>query len=354
MEKLKINEIKIGKRVREDFGNIQELVENIKQNGLIIPIVIDKNNKLVDGERRIKAYKLLKKKEIEYTIYPEHNIEVEASANTGKHFTIIEAVSVWNAMEKNTKWDQLSESDSSEHRRDRASKLTGFSHDSLSKAKYVLDNGNQEDKQTLKTGKPINKIYEQIKIREELIKIEQENKEEEERKVEIIYADPPWSYNRNVGEGIASEEYNTMTLDNIKSYLKKKKIIPKDNSILFLWVTFPLLKEGLEVINSWGFKYKTCGFNWIKLNKNKKPFFGIGHYTKSNSELCLIGIKGKGLRILNNTISQIVMTEKDKHSKKPNIIPELITKLVGNKKMKVELFARKKREGWFVYGDEVK
>lgn len=352
--KIKIKDIKLGKRVREDFGDIKELADNIEQNGLIVPIIIDKNNVLVDGERRIKAYNLLKKKEIEYTIYPEHNIEAETSANTGKHFTIIEAVSVWNAMES-YQGQLLSESDRSEKgRMFRASKLTGYSHDSLSKAKYVLDKGDNEDREALKTGMPINKIYDRIKVREELAKIEQEKKEVEARSLDIIYADPPWSYNRNVGEGIASEEYKTMSLEDIKDYLNTMKITPKKDSILFLWVTFPLLKEGLEVMDAWGFTYKTCGFNWIKLNKNKTPFFGIGHYTKSNSELCLIGIKGKGLMILDNTISQIVMTEKDKHSAKPDIVPELIVKLVGDKKMKGELFGRKKRDGWIVYGDEVK
>ncbi len=350
--KIKIKDIKIGKRVREDFGDIKELSNNIKQNGMIVPIVIDKNNKLVDGERRIKAYKLLKKKEIECTFYPEHNIEVEASANTGKHFNIIEAVSIWNAMDKQQgRGKKMSESDM--FSRIRASKLTGYSHDSLSKAKYVLDNGDKEDKELLKTGMPINKIYDRIKIREEIEKIEKDKKEPEQKYFEIIYADPPWSYNRNVGEGIASEEYSTMELEDIKYYLSENKIVPKDNSILFLWITFPLLKEGLEVMKSWGFEYKTCGFNWIKLDKKGKPFFGIGHYTKSNSELCLIGTKGKGLRILDNTISQIVMTKKDKHSKKPDNIPELIVKLVGDRK-KAELFARKEREGWDVYGDEVK
>jgi len=63
MKKIKIKDIKIGKRVREDFGDINYLVDNIKENGLIVPIVIDKNKRLVDGERRIKAYNLLKKKE---------------------------------------------------------------------------------------------------------------------------------------------------------------------------------------------------------------------------------------------------------------------------------------------------
>ena len=64
------------------------------------------------------------------------------------------------------------------------------------------------------------------------------------KKYQIIYADPPWSYDRNVGEGIASEEYPTMKLDDIKNYLENNKLIPTNNSILFLWITFPLLKEG--------------------------------------------------------------------------------------------------------------
>ncbi len=351
--KILIKDIKLGSRVRKDFGDINWLAENIKQNGLIVPIVIDKYSKLVDGERRIKAFDLLKRKEIDFTRFPEHNIEVEASANTGKPFDIIEAVSVWNAMES-YQGQLVSDSDTSDKRRNRASKLTGYSHDSLSKAKYIIDKGNDQNRKDLKKKTPINKIYNQIKVREELAKIKKEKEEVEEKEFEIIYADPPWQYDRNVGEGIASEEYSTMSLEDIKSYLKKQKIIPKDNSILFLWVTFPLLKEGLEVMKSWGFEYKTCGFNWIKLNENGKPFFGIGHYTKSNSELCLIGIKGNGLRILDNTISQIVMTKKDKHSKKPEVVPELITKLVGDRKLKAELFARKQRNGWDVYGDEVK
>ena len=68
--------------------------------------------------------------------------------------------------------------------------------------------------------------------------------------------------------------------------------VADDDCMLFLWTTFPNLQEGLDVIKAWGFKYKTLGFSWIKLNKkNKKPFFGIGHYTKSNCECCLIGVK---------------------------------------------------------------
>ncbi len=89
----------------------------------------------------------------------------------------------------------------------------------------------------------------------------------------------------------------------------------------------------------------------IRINGQR---FGLGHYTKSNSELCLIGVRGKGLKILDNTISQIVMSKKDKHSRKPNEVANLIIRLVGDRKLKAELFARKERKGWYVYGNEVK
>ncbi len=67
--------------------------------------------------------------------------------------------------------------------------------------------------------------------------------------------------------------------------------------MLFLWATFPNIQEALDVMRAWGFKYKTLGFSWIKTNKkNGKPFFGIGYYTKSNCEVCLIGVKGKPIK----------------------------------------------------------
>lgn len=189
------------------------------------------------------------------------------------------------------------------------------------------------------------RIDREIKIGEEAIELPK-------GKYRIIYADPPWEYHKTIGEGVAKEQYPTMKLEDIKEMGIGD--IAAEDSILFLWVTFPCLKEGLEVMDAWGFEYKTCAFNWIKLNKNNgKPFFGIGHYTKSNSELCLIGIKGKGLPIIDNTISQIIMTEKGKHSKKPSIIKEKIVQLVGKKK-RIELFARQETKGWDSWGNEVK
>jgi N6-adenosine-specific RNA methylase IME4 len=117
------------------------------------------------------------------------------------------------------------------------------------------------------------------------------------KKYSIIYADPSWSYNDKRGGastksfGGAESHYGTMLIKNIKQL--PVNTIADDNCMLFMWVTFPLLQEGLDTIKAWGFQYKTLGFSWIKTNpKDKKPFFGIGYYTKSNCEVCLIGVKG--------------------------------------------------------------
>ena len=112
------------------------------------------------------------------------------------------------------------------------------------------------------------------------------------KKFNIIYADPPWQYHTGNGmSGTATNHYHTMNLEEIRS-LPVASIADND-CILFLWVTFPCLQEGLSVMESWGFQYKTCGFNWVKRNKKSDGWFlGLGFWTRSNSEVCLIGTKG--------------------------------------------------------------
>ena len=216
----------------------------------------------------------------------------------------------------------------------------------IEKGKGELIEAEKKQEITLKQINKINLNEELEKVREKL------TKPRENIKYEIIYADPPWDYNKKIGASVASEQYLTLKIDQVKSYLEDNTIETEENAILFLWVTFPLLEEGLETIKAWGFKYKTCGFNWIKTDKEGKPCWGIGHYTKSNSELCLLATKGDGLPILSNNISQIILSERREHSRKPEEIREKIVELVGNRK-RIELFARQKTEGWDVWGNEV-
>jgi len=174
-----------------------------------------------------------------------------------------------------------------------------------------------------------------------------------ENKYNVIYADPPWHYNTwRDGMGTAERHYKTMKVEEIINMKDTIKKISDDDCILFLWVTFPCLLEGLKVMKEWGFKYKTCGFNWIKRNKKSDTwFFGMGHWTRANSELCLIGTKGT-IKRKSNKVFQIVDTHIEEHSKKPDVVRERIIELVGDLP-RIELFARQTVDGWDSWGNEV-
>jgi site-specific DNA-methyltransferase (adenine-specific) len=180
-----------------------------------------------------------------------------------------------------------------------------------------------------------------------------------DKKYQVIYADPPWSYSRAVQHGAVGkrkagwheleEKYSTMCLRAIKELPVSG--IADDNSILFLWVTFPHLKDGLDVLKAWGFQYKTLGFSWIKLYRNGTPKFGIGYYTKSNCEVCLLGTKGKAPKV-SDKVSSCIISQIEKHSKKPDEARKRIVQFCGDVP-RIELFARQRTPGWDVWGNEI-
>jgi len=186
------------------------------------------------------------------------------------------------------------------------------------------------------------------------------------KRYEIILADPPWKYNSRMAEGKGAKRsssddyYNTMTIDEIKK-LKVKDILSKD-SMLFIWGTWPKIREVFEVIDAWGFTYKTCAFVWVKRNKlyNEKramlrggidDFMGQGRWSRGNSEFCLLATKGKPKR-LSADVRQIIYSPIRAHSQKPDEQYQLIERL-NSCKNKIELFARKEFEGWDCFGDEI-
>lgn len=136
------------------------------------------------------------------------------------------------------------------------------------------------------------------------------------KKYSIIYADPPWQYKvwSNKGHGRSAEShYPTMSKTDIQNLPIPK--LCENNCVLFLWVTYPCLEEGLELIKKWGFTYKTCGFSWVKLNKrNSKPFIGMGYYTRANNEICLLAVKGNPLKRVNRSVQQVILSKKHIHN----------------------------------------
>ena len=173
-----------------------------------------------------------------------------------------------------------------------------------------------------------------------------------DKKYQIIYADPPWSYKdkARAGQRGASFKYPTQE----KEWLQKLPVptIADTNCVLFMWVTMPMLPEGLELIKAWGFDYKTVAFTWVKRNKIQDSwFFGMGNWTRSNAELCLLGKKGNIKRIYAG-ISSIIDSSIQEHSKKPDIVRNKIIALMGDLP-RIELFARRRTEGWDAWGNEI-
>lgn len=163
-----------------------------------------------------------------------------------------------------------------------------------------------------------------------------------EKKYDIIYADPPWRYQDKTCEGACAKHYNTMSVDEICA-LPVANLAAKDCT-LFMWATYPQMQEALKVISAWGFKYKTIAFQWVKLNRNvklnnftiatvqdilhKACFFGLGRWTRGNTECCLLATKGKPHRE-NNAVSQLIFAPLTKHSSKPSEARDRIKTLLG-------------------------
>ncbi|MGI9229925.1 MAG: MT-A70 family methyltransferase [Gammaproteobacteria bacterium] len=179
------------------------------------------------------------------------------------------------------------------------------------------------------------------------------------KKYKIIYADPPWLYGfyGNKGRKVSDPKYKVapyegMNIEDIKQ-LPVKELAEK-NSVLLMWITFPCLDWAKDVIEAWGFKYKTVAFTWVKRNKTGGGYFtGLGNYTRANAEICLLATRGKGCKVQNRTISQIVDTPVSAHSKKPDVIRKKIIKLFGDLS-RIELFARTPIHGWDVWGNDPK
>ena len=203
--------------------------------------------------------------------------------------------------------------------------------------------GTEEQKAEVALGNAsIKKVYTQIQRAERLANniIAEWPKD----KYRVIYADPPWQYgDERSGMGGAVDHYSTMSIEDIKALSVKE--LAEENAVLFMWATAPLLKEAIEVVEAWGFVYKTHVI-WNKVKPN------MGNYVSPRHELLFIATKGSCTPDVNERPNSVQTIERTgRHSEKPeefrNIIETLYT--YGNK---IELFARKSVEGWEVFGNE--
>jgi N6-adenosine-specific RNA methylase IME4 len=168
----------------------------------------------------------------------------------------------------------------------------------------------------------------------------------------VICADPPWRFETwsAKGQGRSAEQhYRTESLDEIKQFPIGQ--LAADNCALFLWATWPNLVAALDVIEAWGFTYKTCGFVWVKQNRSGNGLFtGLGKWTRANTEPCLLATRGSPRRQAKD-VHQVIMSPVGKHSRKPDEAQVRIERLLAGPYL--ELFARRPTPGWTVFGNEI-
>src|SRR5262245_3207907 len=183
-----------------------------------------------------------------------------------------------------------------------------------------------------------------------------------------ILADPPWRFRtydqreyiekgrRSTLKGAGSHHYRTMTIEEIRALPVSE--IAAVNCALFLWISWPQLLDAIGVIEVWGFTYKTCAFAWIKAHAGQIEMFqdelddlmGLGYWTRANSEVCLLATRGNPKR-LDKGVRQAILEPRREHSRKPDCIHGRIARLVAGPYL--ELFARRRRQGWDVWGNEI-
>ena len=177
----------------------------------------------------------------------------------------------------------------------------------------------------------------------------------ERGKYGAILADPPWHFEvwAEGGNRNASSKYQTMRAKDIAAMPVAELAAP--DCALFMWACWPKLFDAIEVLAGWGFTYKTCGFSWMKADPYRlfaddaTPFAGMGYWTRANTEPCLLATRGKPKR-LNADVRQGIIAPRREHSRKPDCVHERIERLVAGPYC--ELFARQKRKGWDVWGNQ--
>jgi len=360
---LNINEIQIKERIRKDDGKIKELEKSIIEVGLINPITINEKNELIAGYRRLMACKNIGWKKIDVRVVSglselkEFDIELQENIKR-KDFTDIELAEallkrkelyerehpetkkgIAQSIGMNKKLGHDVTADDAITFVEETSKKTGMSERTV--REYLELNKLDDDiKKELHEGKSKKtSAMRKQKKREQIEKIKE--LKPVEGKFHVIVVDPPWPFQGEYdpeGRRLVGD-YPTMSIDEIK----KIKLPMEDDCILWLWGCDVLLKETLEVIEAWGFNRKST-LIWVK------DKIGLGAWLRNQHEYCFLCVKGKPI-FHGESTSTILNAKRGKHSEKPEEFYQMVEKVCPYKD-KLDYFARKKREGWIVYGDE--
>ncbi len=162
------------------------------------------------------------------------------------------------------------------------------------------------------------------------------------RTFRTIYADPPWPYGNQGTRASTDNHYPTMSVEDIAAM--PVEALAADDAHLHLWTTNSFLPRAFEVIEAWGFEYKSC-FVWVK------PQMGIGNYWRVSHEFLLLGVRGDAKSFRTHDQKSWAAFDRTRHSAKPEEVRHAIE--VVSQGPYLELFGRKPIQGWTVYGNQI-
>lgn len=175
-------------------------------------------------------------------------------------------------------------------------------------------------------------------------------------KHDIVLCDPPWSYYGQQDKwGAAAKFYPTMTDQDLLDFPIFD--FANEKSVVFMWATSPRLDFAIDLLRHWGFEYRGIAFVWVKTKQDGTPIGAQGvrpSFVKPTAEFVIVGStekKGRTFKLHDESIRQVVLAPKTEHSRKPDDIHEAINKMFPEQ-TKIELFARRKFDGWNVWGND--
>lgn len=322
-----------------------KLVDDIKTNGLLNPIVLYEG-KILDGRNRFNAC-------LEAGIEP---LFVEYDGNspreyvlslnlTRRHLTESQRALV-SAKLANLKGRR--KVDESVHFSNaEASNLLNVGKTIVKQAKVVLREAPQEDIEAIERGElTVNKAIGNLKKKARLADLQKQAEEISQlknnfdKKYHVIVLDPPWGYGTKYDPNgrRSANPYPEMSLEEIKNI----EIPANDDCVLWLWTTHKFMRHSFDLLDAWGFEDKAI-LTWVK------DRMGLGSWLRSQSEFCIMAVKGKPIINLTNQTT-IINGKLREHSRKPDEFYEMVDSLCTG--LKIDYFSREQREGWDTYGND--
>ena len=358
-----IDSITIGQRHRKSVGDITSLAASIERDGLLHPVVITPDGTLIAGERRIRACEALGWKKIPVRVLDVENIvRAEAAENFERQdFTLSEAVAIKRALgpemreeaEARMRAGRPSANFAQGPTREKIAAFTGFSHETLRKAETIVAAAEAEPERFGKLVEDMDRHGKAEAVFRRLSNIRQGEKIRAEPPplptgpYRVIVADPPWPYEFRMADpthrGVCP--YPLMTLADITALPVME--LAADDAVLWLWVPNFHLVNGAHVaiLDAWGFSGRTM-LTWAKNH------YGYGDWLRGQTEHAILAVRGHPVVTNGHGQPTLLTAPVRGHSQKPDEFYSLVESLCPAPRY-LELFARKARPGWDVWGDEV-